>query len=1042
MPVPQDRIREAITSLNEILTPNEGGAVTFGAKNEPFRLSQTEALQAEKVLLETGETTNHIVQPGGSGKTREGIALAYAMHKHGRNSLFVVPNQQTLEDFVNKARALCPDLDVGAVYQGEKRIGRLTFITYASLLRRTLGDEVVAEAGTAEEGNGDVATEGRKLKIDPSKYDMVIWDEAHMYLTANAQKLLEKFDHAINIGLTATPRYYQGKEVAQVFGKKAYELTLAEAKKRGEVCDYENLLVNTDIETGLHLSRPEQEESAEVARAINRGDRNRIIADLYRNAKIKVKRNDAEKEYTLTGEPTVVFGASIDHVHSIADAINAALGPLLKPREAFQTDETFRTELREKNMNPDDPALLAAAEEFRAALRAKGIDPDKVEKIIEPIHSGASDSHAGMTLDERNKLVERYHQRKVLMMAATSVLQQSFDSPMTSVVIDTVPRQTYVGVGQAAMRALRPGKDMAFIINMEDSDHQSLTLQDFENNRGHEEGIILELAGHGTGAHKRKVLGTGDDMANYDVTYGVPLDRLVVERRAAASGLHRGDNEFRHFTTAGYERLNHLIVEIGTGNKAVRNEIIEMIQPWVDRTHERLQQQIFEETKVDGEKIQDAVTDSVLGGIAAVEAGSIASWNRLNQRIQSDLRRRFEAIQKTNGTWEGKVEIEPLSHKRKLALPHFDKNTAAQAELAEGIEKSLKTLTPRERDAITRRHNGETLDEIAQSWGITKERVRQVAIRGERKLKDAGHQAPAIMEWVRDREMKPLTILLDQQANAANAGQRRKNNQILWEIEEELLVPPKKVIFDLLKCDGGYVPTTTIQEKTGVHETPVKALSDTERTNVNDLLDALDDGVITRLKTGLPNLGLKPPQIVAFTSAVAALKKGMARFEEMGGKRVEKERPIPHPIIGLDIPRPRSLADTIQEKKEVKTGEEKPVLGVKELKERIRSFFVKGNGTPMATDRIVAFMGLDQSTIAALTDGSITDMEQIKAVFNKNTLREVRERYSAYSDFHRELGISWDEASRRSWQLKDAVKELGELVGAVREKSTSARGAT
>jgi superfamily II DNA or RNA helicase len=125
MPVVQDNAKEAISALKEILTPDANGAITFGVTREPLRESQVKALTATQKHLEEGETIGHIVQPGGTGKTREGIALAYAMHKHNRNSLFVVPTQQALEDFVEKARALCPDLDVGAVYQDEKRIGRL-----------------------------------------------------------------------------------------------------------------------------------------------------------------------------------------------------------------------------------------------------------------------------------------------------------------------------------------------------------------------------------------------------------------------------------------------------------------------------------------------------------------------------------------------------------------------------------------------------------------------------------------------------------------------------------------------------------------------------------------------------------------------------------------------------------------------------------------------------------------------------------------------------------------------------------------------------
>ena len=126
MPVAKEIVRDTVKSLNEILTPGDGGTITFGERNEPLRTSQVEGLQATKQNLEAGESKMHIVMPGGSGKTRLGIALAYAMYKNKRKSLFVVPSQQALRDFVGKANDLgLFDQGVGAVYEGEKSIGKL-----------------------------------------------------------------------------------------------------------------------------------------------------------------------------------------------------------------------------------------------------------------------------------------------------------------------------------------------------------------------------------------------------------------------------------------------------------------------------------------------------------------------------------------------------------------------------------------------------------------------------------------------------------------------------------------------------------------------------------------------------------------------------------------------------------------------------------------------------------------------------------------------------------------------------------------------------
>ncbi len=203
-------------ALDGLLHPADGGPEVFGASNEPLRQSQVEALTAIKQHLEKGETTMHIVMPGGSGKTRLGMALAHAAYTQDKDALFVVPSQQALRDFVGKAKELGVfGDDVGAVYQGEKHIGRFTFITYASLLQRILGDEAgqeVREQAAAD--RQDAAEHGEApppeaAVIHPEDFSLVIWDEAHMYLTQNAQALMNRFDHAVNLGLTATPRYYE-----------------------------------------------------------------------------------------------------------------------------------------------------------------------------------------------------------------------------------------------------------------------------------------------------------------------------------------------------------------------------------------------------------------------------------------------------------------------------------------------------------------------------------------------------------------------------------------------------------------------------------------------------------------------------------------------------------------------------------------------------------------------------------------------------------------------------------------------------------------
>lgn len=61
---------------------------------------------------------------------------------------------------------------------------------------------------------------------------------------------------------------------------------------------------------------------------------------------------------------------------------------------------------------------------------------------------------------------------------------------------------------------------------------------------------------------------------------------------------------------------------------------------------------------------------------------------------------------------------------------------AERAELRDAVADAMRFLSPREREAIQRRHfDGKMLDDVARDWGVTRERVRQIQIRAEAKLR-------------------------------------------------------------------------------------------------------------------------------------------------------------------------------------------------------------------------------------------------------------------------------------------------------------------
>ena len=715
----------------------------------------------------------------------------------------------------------------------------------------------LAEADHQDAVAHDEARPPQELNINPKEFTLALWDEAHMYLTPNAQSLVSKFDHAVNVGLTATPRYYEGKEVANVFGKKILEIDLDTAKKRGEVCDFENILVDTGIRTGIELTSTQQEEGPQVSSAINRKDRNLIFADLYKNAQVTVTRDQKEKKYTLAGEPTIVFGASIDHVHDMANAINAVLTPALK------NDTVFRERLLAKGIDPDDPELVIAA----------------------PIHTGATEKHAGMSLDQRNELVDRYHRHKVLMMCATSVLQQSFDSPMTSVIMDSVPRQTYVGVGQAGMRATRSGKEMAIIINTQDADRPSLIFEDFRNNRGREEGVIVEIAKrHGNEQRKHakaKIQSEDMPVASYNLTYGRALSHLAAQRRTQTDPLHRDDflESSRHFTSDGYKKLNQLIVKIRNDDTAAVTEFIEVLQPWINNIRKRIEGRLFgearaEESQVDEEGINDAATDALMDTIELLKTGVIKTWSSFSVRYISLLRDGLEKVvagEDCNVLSYGKR----VSWERTLRIPEPKEDGPTNDPFFTGaLDRALEKLDKREREAVKKVVDERTTQELAYIFNLSRTRMGQIEdnalSRLRRPLRDWRPGTP-----LRDRERK---VLRDQQ---------RK----VLEPMADAFISQKRIIFDMLKCNAGYVPTISIEVATQLPPQHIRALTDINSTEINDtFLEALSDESLAKMKANLPRYeGLTAEKMKAFDGATQELKNLLRRFKDAGGEPLPRE---------------------------------------------------------------------------------------------------------------------------------------------------------
>ena len=90
--------------------------------------------------------------------------------------------------------------------------------------------------------------DNRLNQFRPDEFSTIVIDEAHHALSASYQKVLQYFNHAKVLGVTATPDRADKKTLAQYFESVAYEYTMREAIRNGYLCPIKALMCPVDID--------------------------------------------------------------------------------------------------------------------------------------------------------------------------------------------------------------------------------------------------------------------------------------------------------------------------------------------------------------------------------------------------------------------------------------------------------------------------------------------------------------------------------------------------------------------------------------------------------------------------------------------------------------------------------------------------------------------------------------------------------------------------------------------------------------------------
>ena len=178
----------------------------------PYQQEAREAIESE---WEQGRRKTLLVLPTGCGKTIVFSMVAKDCVDQGKRVLILAHRGELLDQAADKMRSA-----TGIQCSVEK-----------------------AELTSLNEWNrvtvGSVQTlmrPKRLAKFDPDHFDTIIVDEAHHALSDSYQQVLEYFECADILGVTATPDRGDRRNLGEYFDSLAYEYTLPKAIKEGYLC--------------------------------------------------------------------------------------------------------------------------------------------------------------------------------------------------------------------------------------------------------------------------------------------------------------------------------------------------------------------------------------------------------------------------------------------------------------------------------------------------------------------------------------------------------------------------------------------------------------------------------------------------------------------------------------------------------------------------------------------------------------------------------------------------------------------------------------
>ena len=219
-------------------------------------------------------------------------------------------------------------------------------------------------------------------------FDFIVIDECHRGGAKNESTwrgILEYFEPAVQLGLTATPRRTDNADTYSYFGEPVFTYSLKEGINDGYLTPFRVKQISTSLDEYVYTSDDTIEEGAvEMGRRYTEADFNRII---------EIKQRERQRVEILLSQidqrqKTLVFCATQEHALAIRDLINqlkTSTDPNYCQRVTADDGELGETHLREFQDNEKSiPTILTTSQKL-----STGVDARNVRNIalLRPVNS-------------------------------------------------------------------------------------------------------------------------------------------------------------------------------------------------------------------------------------------------------------------------------------------------------------------------------------------------------------------------------------------------------------------------------------------------------------------------------------------------------------------------------------------------------------------------------------------------------------------------------------------------------------------------------